>query len=268
MRWVLGDIHGMRVPLEAILDEVTAVDNDARFYFVGDYINRGPDSRRVVELLLTLGERANFVRGNHDDVLDLILNDAWEGGERETFDPVAACGWFLQHGLSDTLMSYGIDSADVRELLRHSGAHLLRAIREAFPDSHRAFFRHLPVIVEEEGLFIAHAFWPPEEANDRQRVLARLDGDAELAHRILWERWTPLQLLADKPWTRPAFFGHTPVSNYPPSLRGDDNAPITGPMITLLDTAVALGPSGRLSAVCVEDGRVLQVDRQGRSIAL
>jgi serine/threonine protein phosphatase 1 len=263
MRWILGDIHGMRVALEGILEAVSAVDADARLYFVGDYINRGPDSRRVVELLLSLGETAKFVRGNHDDVLDLILNGRWLGGEDQTFDPVTACGWFLQHGLDDTLMSYGLDYADIDHHRRHSGARLLSTIRECFPDSHKAFFRDLPIIVEEEGLFVAHAFWPPEETNDLPHVLARLDGDASLAHRVIWERYKPLQILADKPWSRPAFFGHTPVSNYPPSLLRGDNVPIVGSQITLLDTAVALGPNGKLSAVCVEDGRLVQVDRDG-----
>ena len=256
----------MRVALEGILDAVIVVDADAQLYFVGDYINRGPDSRRVIELLLSLGDSAKFVRGNHDDVLDLILNDQWLGGEDQTFDPVAACGWFLQHGLDDTLMSYGLDYADIEFHSRHSGARLLAAIRESFPDAHKAFFRDLPIIVEEEGLFVAHAFWPPEETNDLPHVLARLDGDASLAHRVIWERYTPVQILTEKPWSRPAFFGHTPVSNYPQSLRGHDNVPIYASMITLLDTAVALGPSGRLSAVCVEDGRLVQVGRAGHVV--
>lgn len=255
----------MRVALEGILDAVGSVDQGARFFFVGDYINRGPDSRRVIDLLLSL-DNAKFVRGNHDDVLDLILNDAWEGGEAHAFDPTSACGWFLQHGLDDTLYSYGVDPDLIDRERRLPTVRLLDAIRESFPDSHRQFFRDLPVILEEDGLFIAHAFWPPEEGNDLSHVLARLDGDAGLAHRVIWERWTSLQILGDKPWSQPGYFGHTPVSNYPPALRSHDNVPITGPMVTLLDTAVALGPSGRMSAVCVEDGRLLQVDRHGHGV--
>lgn len=263
MRWVIGDIHGMRVPLEAIVDLVGAADGDARFYFVGDYVNRGPDSRRAVEFLLSIADVSKFVRGNHDDVLDLILNDAWSGGEIGAFDPLAACSWFLHHGLDDTLNSYGVDP-DLIERDRYSPTPvLLRAIREAFADSHKQFFRALPTIFEEEGLLIAHAFWPPEESNDAPYVFYRFEGDAEFAHRVIWERWTSGQIISSKPWRRPAFFGHTPVSNYPPSMRNEENVPVTGPMITLLDTGVALSPTGRLSAVCVEDGRLIQVDRRG-----
>ena len=266
MRWAIGDIHGMRVSLEAIVHAIGSVDDDARFYFVGDYVNRGPDSRRVIEFLLSIADRAAFVRGNHDDVLDLILNDAWEGGEDGVFDALTACGWFLRHGLEDTLHSYGVDPDLIERDRRAPTPMLLRAIRESFPDSHRNFIRALPTIVEEPGLFVAHAFWPPEERNDREHVFDRLAGDAEFTHRVIWERWTPGQIIAQKPWSRPGFFGHTPVSNYPPSMRDGGNVPIVFQMITLLDTGAALSPAGRLSAVCVEDGRLIQVDRAGRVI--
>ncbi|MEZ0265596.1 MAG: metallophosphoesterase, partial [Phycisphaerae bacterium] len=45
MRWIIGDVHGMLRPLETLLAEVRRVDSKARFYFVGDYVNRGPSSR-------------------------------------------------------------------------------------------------------------------------------------------------------------------------------------------------------------------------------
>ena len=90
-------------------------------------------------------------------MLDLILNDDWEGGEDQTVDPAAACRWFLGHGLDDTLMSYGVDAGEIEEHRRHSDACLLAAIRESIPQSHRRFFRDLPVVIQEPGLFIAHA---------------------------------------------------------------------------------------------------------------
>lgn len=63
------------------------------------------------------------------------------------------------------------------------------------------------------------------------------------------------------------FFGHTPVSNYPASLRANENRPIVSDMITLLDTALVLGFEGRMSAVCVEDGRVVMIDRALRILS-
>ena len=271
MRWILGDIHGMFGPLEAIVNAIGSRDADPRFIFVGDFVNRGPDSKRVIEFLLAMDPtRTRCVRGNHDDVLDLILNEHWYGGEREAFHPLAACNWFLGHGLYDTLASYGLSRATVdyhRE--RPEDSELLNVIRNAFPVAHKRFLYQLPVVVDDADLFVAHAFWPPEEANDGQHVGRRIGhgDDAELMHRIIWERFTTLQIREEKPWTRPAFFGHTPVSNYPESLRdGDANVPIRGPMITLLDTAIALGAGGRLTAVSAEDGRIIQVDRSGKCV--
>src|SRR5258708_3071469 len=74
MRWIIGDGHGMLAPLARLLEEVGRVDPAARYYFVGDYINRGPDSKGVIDLLLSLGSGPKFVRGNHDDIFDQVLN--------------------------------------------------------------------------------------------------------------------------------------------------------------------------------------------------
>lgn len=266
MRWVIGDIHGMFAPLETLLLVVAKLDKKASFHFVGDYINRGPDSRRVLDLLTQL-EDSRFVRGNHDDVFDLILNEHWLGGEEETFDPLAACTWFLRHGLRDTLLSYGITDRAIDQFVDDPGSEFLELIRVSVPKSHRQFIRNLPVFVGDKDMLIAHAFWPPEEANDDKHIHNRLDDDAEMNHRVIWERWKNFQVLADKPWKRRAFFGHTPVQNYPASMRGLDAFPVNGPMVTLLDTAIALGSDGRLTAVCVEDGQVVQINRECRVVA-
>ena len=266
MRWVLGDIHGMLGPLVAIVGVLRNRDPDARLFFVGDYVNRGPESRGVVEYLLSLAD-ARFVRGNHDDVFDLILNDHWLGGDQRGFGAAEACEWFHPHGLAATLASYGVSRGHIADCRRGPTPEAIAAIRAAVPAAHRAFFRGLPLCVEEDGLFVAHAYWPPTIANDSAAVAFHLAGNARLAHLSVWHRWTVADLLIDKPtWTRPAFFGHTPTMNYPASLRTIDVGPIIGPMVTLLDTAVALGADGRLTAVCVESGDVVQVDREGREI--
>ena len=54
MRWIVGDIHGMLKPLVTLVTAVRARDPQARFIFVGDYVNRGPDSRGVLDRLIAL----------------------------------------------------------------------------------------------------------------------------------------------------------------------------------------------------------------------
>ena len=62
MRWVVGDIHGMLRPLRALVDAVTQRDAAARLLFVGDYVNRGPDS--LEGLFLTRNRFEDFVLGD------------------------------------------------------------------------------------------------------------------------------------------------------------------------------------------------------------
>ena len=73
MRWVIGDIHGMIRPLEALLRAIRQHDDAAELLFVGDFVNRGPESKAVVELLMSL-DNAKCVRGNHDDVFDQVMS--------------------------------------------------------------------------------------------------------------------------------------------------------------------------------------------------
>ena len=56
MRWVIGDIHGMVKPLEALIRAVEQHDKERQLMFVGDYVNRGPHSKEVIDLLLSLKE--------------------------------------------------------------------------------------------------------------------------------------------------------------------------------------------------------------------
>src|SRR5262245_60879514 len=110
MRWVIGDVHGMRLALESLLKEVAKRDKSPKFIFTGDYVNRGPDSRGVINLLLSL-DNAKFVRGNHDDIFDIILSGEGFCDHPTKIQPLAAFTWFMQHGLADTFVSYGADYA-------------------------------------------------------------------------------------------------------------------------------------------------------------
>src|SRR2546425_7853764 len=112
MRWIIGDIHGMLRPLEALLDLIRISDQSPRLLFVGDYVNRGPDSKRVIDLLITL-QKSRFIRGNHDDIFDQVLHDRCYAPNASENNRIAAFQWFMQHGLDETLLSYGIDWAEL-----------------------------------------------------------------------------------------------------------------------------------------------------------
>jgi len=128
----VGDIHGCSAALAALLEAVRPVPEDT-VVTLGDYINRGPDSRGVIEQLLALRERCHLVPllGNHEDML-------FAAREGRSDLP----SW-LRVGGGPTLASYGIEGP------------------EDFPASHLAFLQGCRLYHETETHIFVHAnCWP------------------------------------------------------------------------------------------------------------
>ncbi len=144
----IGDIHGCRRPLQALLDQVKPTVDDT-LVFLGDYIDRGPDSAGVITDLLELRARLPhcvFLRGNHEQ----MLLDLLAGADGTTF---------LLNGGGRTIASY--------------------EARGAWPppDEHVGFIEQLPLWYETEAFIFTHAGLRPE------RSLAE-----QIADDLLWIR--------------------------------------------------------------------------------
>jgi serine/threonine protein phosphatase 1 len=265
MRWIIGDIHGMLRCLVPLLDRIVRLDPDATLHFVGDYINRGPDSKGVIDLLLAL-KNAQFIRGNHDDIFDLVLHEECYGPHPEVTNSVAAFKWFMQHGLAETFQSYGVSREELDRALRRPSAGRLRQLAERIPTEHRAFIRNLPPVIEYDDLFVLHAWWSPTMTTKAPSIAQRLEETPALRRPVLWERYLGTDIGHPKPWWRTGYFGHTPVINYRQLTDSAHNVPVTGPNIVLLDTGAALGTYGRLTAYCHERHAFLQVDHEGNVV--
>src|SRR4029077_9588087 len=113
----------------------------------GDYVNRGPQSRAVIDLLLSL-DNAKFIRGNHDDVVDQILHGSAYAENASRGDRFIAFQWFIEHGLLETLQSYGVTTEQISKVLSHRTRASLEPIIDLFPLEHRMFIRALPVLIE------------------------------------------------------------------------------------------------------------------------
>lgn len=102
--FAVGDVHGCDVALQTLLEQMELTAED-RLILLGDVIDRGPDSRRVVEMLLDAGSscRMDFVMGNHEQ----MLLDSLE-------NPAVASSWFGWGG-AETLDSYGGHFDDIPE---------------------------------------------------------------------------------------------------------------------------------------------------------
>ena len=256
----------MREALERLLEAVGRVDSSPRFYFVGDYVNRGPDAKGVLDLLTSL-PNARFVRGNHDDIFDRVVNGQSYAEAAEN-NRMLAFQWFMDHGLDQTFVSYGSDYATLSTCVRRGELRRLEDVVAAVPESHRRFVRELPAVIEDDDLFVAHAKWDPFESDTLPNLAAHLERDAFARHRLLWGRYSDEEVEGAKGWRRTGFFGHTPVYAYAASQRTGEllMLPIAGPKMVLVDTGGALNKNGRLTAFCAEERTFIQVDHWAKLI--
>ena len=103
-RYAIGDIHGGAQTLQALLQRLQ-LKHDDKLYLLGDYIDRGPDSRGVLETILQLlksGYDVRPVRGNHDDMLLQTVN-----GYHDDY------AWYWMKGWgTETLKSFGVTNPE------------------------------------------------------------------------------------------------------------------------------------------------------------
>lgn len=153
----IGDVHGCHEQLARLLDAIDseiAADRpgDFRIITLGDYVDRGPNSRAVLDLLVARSQDPRFVTlaGNHDDGLLAFLAD--DPGQR----------LFLDFGGYDTAASYRVALDTAR--LDVSRAELAAAM----PAAHLAFLRNLPASVAFGDFFFCHAGIRPGVSLDDQ----------------------------------------------------------------------------------------------------
>lgn len=179
--YAVGDIHGCAAELDVLL-RALPVDPDDTIAFVGDYIDRGHESRAVIDRLIALRDsgavRTVFLRGNHEDMCLSYLGRGGHWGE----------SWHLNGGVA-TLRSYGADG-------RASGPEALRA----FPKEHLEFLESLlPYWITDRWLLV-HAGIRPD------RPLAEQDEED-----LYWIRE---EFIANPhPLPQTIVFGHTPSRN-------------------------------------------------------
>ena len=87
--WMIGDVQGCCAPLEQLLSHPDiSGESDARFWFAGDLINRGPDSLASLRRIIDLGDRAVSVLGNHDLHLLAVAAGVRKPSKSDTLDEI------------------------------------------------------------------------------------------------------------------------------------------------------------------------------------
>ena len=169
--YAIGDIHGCAQTLEALVEEIDPTEND-HLVFIGDYIDRGPDSKGVINVLLQLRDRfqCTFLRGNHEAMMLNYLDH----NELEL--------WHINGGDS-TLASYSNEG------------------RVEIPEEHVEFIRDTVYYHDEPDFFFVHAGLKPDLT-----ILENLERHS--SDTFLWER---SHLSATElAWEKPVVCGHTP----------------------------------------------------------
>jgi len=209
-RFVIGDIHGCSDEVRYLVDALPVQSRD-EIIFLGDYIDRGADSRGVVSYLVKLRDhyfkdnKLVFLKGNHEDMLLSYLGLSGKHGQM-----------FLANGGYATVASYGIPAED-------SSPDRLNA---AIPPDHVSFFLNLATYHVTEPYLCVHAGVNPVKALAEQT-------DEEL----LWIRHPFLHSSHVLPYT--ILFGHTPQHSVLydlPYKIGLDTGLVYGNMLTCLDT--------------------------------
>jgi serine/threonine protein phosphatase 1 len=217
--YAVGDIHGRDDLLAELLDRIEQDACGAPFdrnilIFLGDYVDRGLQSKQVLDRLTGAGpagfERV-FLKGNHEQALLQFLSDAAFGKT-----------WKYYGGL-ETLHSYGIteltlsdDPADFERARERFDA--------ALPHAHRHFLETLQLSAEFGGYFFAHAGVRPGVALHRQ-----------IEEDLLWIREDFLE--SSSRYGKVVVHGHTPreeVVVRPNRIGIDTGAYMTGVLTALV----------------------------------
>jgi serine/threonine protein phosphatase 1 len=153
----VGDIHGCNTALTALLNAVGPTSTDL-FVFLGDYIDRGPESRQVIESLLDLKKICApvYLRGNHEAMIleareDSLKDQLWQS-----------------YGGLDALFSYG--------------ANYRPDWVEIIPFDHWAFFEGTRKFFETDSTIFVHACLDPD-----------LDMEAQPERLLYWESFDRLR---------------------------------------------------------------------------
>ena len=169
MLYAIGDIHGESERLSELL-EVLPLGADDELVFLGDYVDRGPDSRGVIEILLDLAKKVpcTFLLGNHESMLLDFLgwtDCRYMGGEA-----------FLANGGERTLASYGY-----RESLRKAR----RRVR--LPTTHEEFLLGLRLHYHVGDYLFVHAGVGTSRSSELDAGEAVMQSSAR---EVLWNRIT------------------------------------------------------------------------------
>lgn len=192
--WAVGDVHGrldlLRPLVEAIIDDaLTTAATRKVVVFLGDYIDRGPESRGVLQYLVDLpadsGIEWRFLRGNHEEAMLRFLSD-----------PAFGTSW-CEYGGDAALASWGLKPPEMKHRVE-AWARVAADLDHKVSAAERDFLENLEYSLSIGDYFFAHAGARPGIALDRQSE-----------RDLMWIRGSFLD--DETPFEKVVVHGHTPT---------------------------------------------------------
>ena len=207
--FVVGDVHGcsneLAIMLAYLINEQKINSKDV-VIFLGDYIDRGPDTKGVIELLVNFQSefpKTRFLRGNHEDMLMDFFGFGGHLGHA-----------FLYNGGLETIQSYGISVfSPPNDMMR------------SLPESHFKFFCELETLIVVDNFILVHAGLNPY-----------LELEQQSGEDIFWIREPFLE--SPHRFEKTVVFGHTPhkeVFDHRPFKLGIDTGLVFGNKLTCME---------------------------------
>lgn len=180
-RFIVGDVHGCVKTLRKLVSDNIGLSREDNLYLLGDYVDRGPDSKAVIDYIFDLQEK-NYrvfpIMGNHEYLLI------------KSYDNPLYFELWSRNGSERTLESFGIPEEKTRMYLSI----------QRIPKEYIGFLKMLPLYIETEDFFFVHAGVNPGKEDPLEDVESLLwtrseERDEEiLGDRILVHGHTPVPL--------------------------------------------------------------------------
>ena len=220
--YAIGDVHGELVKLDALLclirDDATRKQTAHRVVFLGDLIDRGPESRGVVERAKTMCEsgEAIAVKGNHEELMLHAVDQK---------ESIGIYFW-AENGGDETIASYMLANGATDDF------------RDAIDKAHVKWMRALPTMIrdEERGLVFVHGGIDPKTFPNCSNELRMWTRSRAFLRSELWpERDETKDILV--------VHGHTPNADLEPEMERRRINVDTGACFGGTLTAVVLAPN-------------------------
>ena len=222
--FVIGDVHGDRPALDRLLAALPFISVDDTLVFLGDYVDRGPDSRGVVECVRRLPEQTSgavvTLRGNHEDAWVA----SWEEPDLGFLGPRG-------NGTAETYRSFTDGDTDLSgEGLPMDEMAAMLDVKSWLPAAVVKWMRALPVWYEDDHAIYVHA------GLDGEGTVWKHPRDGAV-RPLLWMREPDFFAGYEG---KTLVFGHTRVSELPGAEEGRTAAWVRGPLIGI-DTGAGRG---------------------------